>query len=172
MCSEEGTIIGDTGIAGEICVAGTALSLGYYNAPQETAKAFVQDPNVSAYPQTMYRTGDMAYYDANGDLCFVGRMDFQIKHQGHRIELSEIENVMLGLNGVRRAVCLYDGPSDKIIAFYCGEARAERVRVLLRGKLPPYMIPHKCIPVENFALTENGKIDRKKLREEYLHDEG
>lgn len=153
---------------GEICVSGTALSLGYYNDAEATAKAFVQNPLNKSYLEPVYRTGDLAYYDQEGRLCFVGRKDFQIKHQGHRIELSEIENVMLSVPGLNRAVCIYNRLTEKIYGFYQGEASPSDIRVLLRGKLPSYMVPHKCVQVENFILNENGKIDRKKLQEKYF----
>lgn len=158
----------DVGVVGEICVAGTALSLGYYNSPAETEAAFVQNPLQSAFFERVYKTGDLAYYDGAGDLCFVGRRDFQIKHQGHRIELSEIEREISALDTVQRAVCLYDAEAEKIVAFYCGEEDPAAVRVFLRGRLPAYMVPHRCVQVKAFALTENGKIDRKKLKEEYF----
>lgn len=85
----EGLSAHDT--VGEISVSGTALSLGYYNNRLETAKAFVQNPLNSSYNEVIYKTGDLGYYDNDGNLCFVGRKDFQIKHMGHRIELAEIE---------------------------------------------------------------------------------
>ncbi len=168
LLSEDGKEITAPRVTGEICVAGTALSLGYYNAPQESAAAFVQNPLQSAFFEQIYKTGDLAYYDEAGDLCFVGRKDFQIKYQGHRIELAEIENAMLMLPSVRRAVCLFDAAAEKIVAFFCGEADPAQVRVFLRGRLPSYMVPQRCVAVEAFELTENGKIDRKKLKEMYF----
>ncbi|MEF9840879.1 MAG: AMP-binding protein, partial [Lachnospiraceae bacterium] len=74
------------GIRGEVCVSGTALALGYYNNAQQTNKAFVQNPLNHQYLETIYRTGDLAEYNRYGELCFVSRKDFQIKHMGHRIE--------------------------------------------------------------------------------------
>lgn len=168
LLDEAGKQVTAAGATGEICVTGTALSLGYYNAPEETAAAFVQNPLNPAFLEPVYKTGDLAYYDEEGNLCFVGRKDFQIKHQGHRIELAEIENAMFGLAQIRRAVCLYDNAADKIVAFYCGDEDPARVRVYLRGRLPSYMVPHRCVAVEAFELTENGKIDRKKLKEKYF----
>ena len=74
---------------------GSALALGYYQNPEQTAKAFVQNPLNDRYLEPMYRTGDLAYYNNLGELCFATRKDFQIKHMGHRIELGEIR----GING-------------------------------------------------------------------------
>lgn len=160
---------GDTpvpaGETGEICVSGTALSLGYYNAPAETARAFVQNPFNRSFPEIIYKTGDLGYFDGEGNLCFVGRKDFQIKYQGHRVELSEIENALLSCEKVGRALCLFDADAEKIWAFYQGEAEPSALRVALRSRLPSYMVPFRCVPLKAFPLTENGKADRKKLKE-------
>lgn len=168
LLNESGNAVTEPHETGEICVSGTALSLGYYNDAAATERAFIQNPLNKSYLEPVYRTGDLAYYDGKGRLCFVGRKDFQIKHQGHRIELSEIESVMLTIPGLNRAVCMYNRLTDKIYGFYQGEAASADIRVYLRGKLPSYMVPHKCVPVENFILNENGKIDRKKLQEKYF----
>lgn len=90
------TEITKPGDIGEICVAGTALALGYYRNPEQTAKVFVQNPLNRDYPERIYRTGDLGFYDSDGNLCFAGRRDFQIKHMGHRIELEEIELILNG----------------------------------------------------------------------------
>ena len=153
------------GYTGEICVSGTALSLGYYNAPEETARAFVQNPFNRSFPETVYKTGDLGYFDKEGNLCFVGRKDFQIKYQGHRVELSEIENALLACKNVRRAICLFDADAEKIWAFYQGEAEPSALRVALRSRLPSYMVPFRCVSLGSFPLTENGKADRRKLKE-------
>lgn len=167
LLGDDGTLVKDKNVTGEICVAGSALSLGYYNNEEETAKAFVRNPLVGAYCETMYRTGDLGYYDGQGELCFVGRRDFQIKHMGHRIELNEIESAILAVGGVERAVCLFDQRRDKIWALTQGAAESGEIASRLREKLPPFMVPQKYIAVEKFPLTENGKINRRLLREEY-----
>lgn len=167
LLGDDGTLVKDKNVTGEICVAGSALSLGYYNNEEETAKAFVRNPLVGAYCETMYRTGDLGYYDGQGELCFVGRRDFQIKHMGHRIELNEIESAILAVGGVERAVCLFDQRRDKIWALTQGTAESGEIASRLREKLPPFMVPQKYIAVEKFPLTENGKINRRLLREEY-----
>ena len=78
------------GELGEICVSGTAVTLGYLRNPEKTAAAFVQNPLNDRYLETIYRTGDLGYYSEDGELFFSSRKDFQIKHMGHRIELGEI----------------------------------------------------------------------------------
>lgn len=167
LLDDNGNEIKEKNKNGEICVAGTTLSLGYYNCEKETQKAFCLNPLNKSYPEVIYKTGDIGYLDENEDYVFVGRKDFQIKHQGHRIELSEIENAMLSLKSVLRALCLYDNQKHKIWAFYQGEAEEIEVLNALREKLPPYMVANKCVKVDKFDLTENGKIDRKKLKEIY-----
>lgn len=167
LLDENGCEITEKNKNGEICVAGTTLSLGYYNCEQETQKAFCLNPLNKSYPEIIYKTGDIGYLDENDDFVFVGRKDFQIKHQGHRIELSEIENATLTIKSVLRALCLYDSQKHKIWAFYQGDVAEIEVISALREKLPPYMTPNKCVKVDKFDLTENGKIDRKKLKEIY-----
>lgn len=148
---------------GEVCVAGTALALGYYNAPQQTAKAFVQNPLNRTYPETVYRTGDLAYYNTDGDLVFAGRKDFQIKHMGHRIELEEIERSMGSCQGVVRACCVFDAKRNRIVAFYVGETEKDALYGELAAKLPVYMIPSVFNKMESLPVTPNGKLDRKLL---------
>lgn len=89
LLDENDRLVTAVGEAGEVCVSGTCLSLGYYNNKTETAKAFVQNPLNDAYLETIYRTGDLAHYEADGNLYFNGRRDFQIKHMGHRIGLAK-----------------------------------------------------------------------------------
>ena len=167
LLDEAGKQVTAAGATGEICVTGTALSLGYYNASKETAAAFVQNPLNPAFLEPVYKRA-ISPITTKRESVLCRRKDFQIKHQGHRIELAEIENAMFGLAQIRRAVCLYDNAADKIVAFYCGDEDPARVRVYLRGRLPSYMVPHRCVAVEAFELTENGKIDRKKLKEKYF----
>ena len=167
LLSSDDKLITTSNETGEICVSGTCLSLGYYNADEETKKAFVQNPCNSKYIELIYKTGDLGYYDNDGNLCFVGRKDFQIKHMGHRIELSEIETALLNIKSISRAVCIYHREKGRIVAFYQGEIDAHDVTECLRKVLPPYMVPNRFEKVEVFALNENGKIDRNKLKEIY-----
>ena len=92
-------VITTPGAVGEICVGGTALALGYYRAPEATAAAFVPNPTNPCWPEPIYRTGDLGQYGAEGELYFRGRKDFQIKYQGHRIELEEIERAVAKVPG-------------------------------------------------------------------------
>ena len=150
---------------GEICVKGTALALGYYNNKEKTDKQFVQNPTNNKYIDLIYRTGDMGYIDAKGDLYFSGRKDFQIKHQGHRIELEEIQIAMEKIDTIERACCLYYEEKSKIYGFYIGNIEKQEIHDKLKKILPVYMIPNVLIQIDEFPLTKNGKIDRNVLKE-------
>ena len=148
---------------GEIYLRGTCVTLGYYNNPEKTAEAFVQNPLQSAYPETVYRTGDLAYRNKHGELVFLSRRDAQIKHQGHRIELGEIEAAAAKCEQVGRACCVYDHADKRIVLYYTGAIEPTDLIVFLRGYLPRYMIPAQCERMERMPLTPNGKLDRKLL---------
>ena len=153
--------------AGEVCVAGTSVALGYYRNPEQTKKAFVQNPLQSDYPEIIYRTGDLAKVE-NGQLVFVGRKDFQIKHMGHRIELEEIEAVLGNVEGVTHACCGYDEKHNKVVGFYCGEADKVRIIDAMKKSVPEYMVPNVLKQMDQLPMTKNGKTDRKKLLSDYL----
>ena len=148
---------------GEICVSGTALALGYLNNPEQTARAFVQNPLNTSHPEIIYRTGDLAYYDSAGNLCFAGRKDFQIKYMGHRIELEEIESAINSLPQVRRACCVFDAERSRLTAFYAGEGTPAQLKIQLHDRLPAYMIPSVFRQLPELPVTANGKIDRRLL---------
>ena len=167
LLDEGNQLVREAGKKGEICVSGTALSLGYYRNPEQTKKVFVQNPLNEKYLERIYRTGDMAYYGHDGYMYFASRKDFQIKHMGHRIELGEIELAMEMAEGIRRACCTYDEPENKIIAFYEGEAEKRQIVRALGKKLPAYMIPNVWVKMDRLPITKNGKIDRKKMMKEY-----
>lgn len=155
------------GEQGEICIRGTCLSLGYINDPERTAAAFVQNPLNTSYPERIYRTGDIGRLNEAGELMFVSRRDFQIKHMGHRIELGEIEVNANRIDGVRSSGCIYDREKDRIILFYTGEATEKELTVQLKQKLQRYMLPNVTKRLEAMPLTATGKIDRVKLKEIY-----
>lgn len=150
---------------GEVCVRGTALALGYYRNPEQTQKAFVQNPLQSAYPEWIYRTGDLAYYNAGGELVFCGRKDFQIKYMGHRIELEEIERAVSAVPGVARCCVVFHEAKQRLYGFYVGTVAHTELVEALKTVLPAYMIPTSLEPLEAFPLTANGKVDRKQLLE-------
>lgn len=170
LLDDEEQEVTEPGRKGEICVSGTALSLGYYNNREQTERAFTQNPLNTAYLEPIYRTGDLAYYGEDGNLYFSSRKDFQIKHMGHRIELGEIETALESVEGLGRSLCLYDEQKNKIVAFYEGTLEKRQIVRAIGTRLPAFMIPNVFVKVEGFPLTKNGKIDRKKLKEEYLEE--
>lgn len=149
---------------GELCVRGASLSFGYYNNWDKTNEAFVQNPLNTSYIEYIYRTGDLVRYNEYGELVYLSRKDFQIKHMGHRIELGEIESVASGIEGIRRCCCLYDDSRKKIVLIYEGSEAKEKVLPQLKEQLPEYMIPGKYIQLEEIPLNGNGKIDRVLLK--------
>lgn len=166
LLDEENKLVTDKNVNGEICVSGTALALGYYNNPEQTARAFVQNPLNKKYLEPIYRTGDLAYYNEEGQICFASRKDFQIKHMGHRIELGEIEAAMDAVPQIERACCIFE--NNKINAFYVGDIDKKELSQQLGTRIPKFMIPNVFRQLPELPITKNGKIDRKLLTETYL----
>ena len=118
---------------GEICVRGSSLALGYYNNAERTAKGFVQNPLNPHYPELIYRTGDSGYWNSRGEIMFLGRKDFQIKHLGYRIELGEIEHAVLQVDGIRNCCVVYNQNKKEITLFY--ECDKELAPAFIRERL-------------------------------------
>ncbi len=150
---------------GEICVAGACLSPGYYNAPEQTERAFVRNPHRPQVVEMMYRTGDLGVYNERGELMFLGRKDGQIKRQGYRIELSEIECALCANEQVDEGCVLYDAQAEKIVAVYAGSAEEKALRAHLKERIPKYMLPDVFIRQDILPKTGNGKIDRVTLKQ-------
>ncbi|MBC8533750.1 amino acid adenylation domain-containing protein [Yeguia hominis] len=148
---------------GELCVRGSCLALGYYRAPKQNETVFVQNPLNPCYPERIYRTGDLGKYNADGELLFCGRKDFQIKYMGHRIELEEIERAMSAIPGIERCCCIFEEEKSRLKGFYIGTIEKKDLHNALKEKLPVFMIPGILRQVEEMPLTKNGKIDRKAL---------
>lgn len=166
LLDEADRLIREAGKPGEICVGGTAVGLGYYNAWAQSSEKFTQNPLHNRYFDRIYRTGDLGKYDENGNLYFSGRKDFQIKYKGHRIELEEIEKAMSEASGVERACCVFDEEKGALYGFYIGNAERKALHLELKAHLPVFMIPGKLVQKEAFPLTKNGKTDRKALKQE------
>ncbi len=148
---------------GEICVGGTCLALGYYKDREKTDRVFTLNPLNDRYYERIYRTGDIGKFDKYGNILYVSRKDFQIKHMGQRIELGEIETCAVSLEGVSRSCCLYDQKRKRIELFYTGDIGKDEVISGLQEKLPQFMIPGRTVRLSDFPLNKNGKIDRKGL---------
>lgn len=163
LLSDNDSLITEKGVTGELCVSGTALGLGYYNNPEQTGLRFVQNPVNKNYMESIYRTGDLAYWGDNDNLYFAGRKDFQIKYMGHRIELEEIEKALSEVEGVERACCVFLKEKSKLLAFFTGETTGKDIRKNLSAVLPVYMIPTSYTKLDSMPITKNGKIDRGAL---------
>ncbi len=159
------------GVKGELYISGICVANGYYKAPEITASRFVPNPfEAGTY---MYRTGDLVSYQQDGAVRYHGRTDFQVKLNGYRIELSEIESTMLKHQYVSEAVAIvktYDGAGkpDQLVAYLLMDSTAvdiEALRLWLAQRLPNFMVPSAFVVLEEMPLTDNGKIDRKSLPE-------
>lgn len=158
---EKMNLITKPNIKGELYVRGAGLSVGYYNDADKTKAAFIQNPLQKAYEEKIYKTGDIAAYNEYGELVCYGRVDAQIKLNGHRIELGEIEAALNAHKDIARAACIFK--NNEIIAFYESLNEIKDLKVFLSTKLQNYMIPRRFIRQEKFVLNANGKIDRKIL---------
>ena len=164
LLDDENHEVTEPGIPGEVCVAGTCLALGYFKDPERTSAVFTQNPLNHVYPERIYRTGDLAEYLPDGNLVYVSRKDFQIKHLGHRIELGEIEAKVLETEGISRVCCIYDEKKKRILCFYTGTENPDLSNEL-KKTLPTFMLPNKIYHVDEMPMTKNGKIDRNVLKE-------
>ena len=164
LLDEQDNIVED-GEVGELCGRGPSLAYGYYNEPQKTDEVFVQNPLNNSYPEKIYRTGDLVRYNERGELIYISRKDFQIKHMGNRIELGEIETAVSSVEGIDMNCCLYDMKRSKIVLFYVGTKEEKALIKQLEELLPKYMVPNKNVKLEQMPMNLNGKIDRAKLKE-------
>lgn len=161
----------EPGQTGEICITGTCLALGYYRDPERTAAAFCQNPLQAAWPEKMYRTGDLGAWNEQGELMFIGRADSQVKYMGFRIELGEIEAAANAAEGVTSACCLYDQEKEQICLFYQGpEQISRKLSGELKKTLPRVMVPTRLVYLEKLPENRTGKIDRVALRREYIQN--
>lgn len=164
VLNDEDKLVTDDEV-GELCVRGTSLAMGYYNNPEKTRSAFVQNPLNKAVPEIIYRTGDLVRYNEYREIIYISRKDFQIKHLGHRIELGEIETAISSLEEVTLNCCLYDEKNQRIVLFVDAQVDRDYIKERIEKLVPEYMIPGKVIYLENMPINANGKIDRIKLKE-------
>lgn len=156
-------IITDSDVVGEIFISSAALALGYYNNEKHTNEVFFKENN-----KRVFQSGDLARYDKYGNLCFVSRKDFQIKHMGRRIELGEIENACDKIKEINKCCCLYD-IKRKRITLFCelndDKISSQEIKNFLKEMLADYMVPGQIRILEKLPLNANGKIDRQSLKE-------
>ncbi len=153
------------GVVGELYIGGAGVAKGYLNQPQLSAEKFIPNPFGDGL---LYRSGDLACWQADGTLLYQGRNDLQVKIRGFRIEPGEIEACLAAVPGVKDAVVLAreDEPGDKrLVAYYTAPSALdiEALRAHLQGQLPDYMVPSAYVWLELLPLTANGKLDRKGL---------
>lgn len=149
---------------GELCVRGIGLSLGYYGDFGKSEAVFVQNPLHNRYRDLIYRTGDIVKYNEFGELLYLCRKDSQIKYQGHRIELGEIDSAGYSVDGIRQACAVFD---ESKIVFFCSVSRMlteKEIYVELKKKVPKYMLPKVIKILDEIPLNANGKLDRVWLR--------
>ncbi|MCU1267649.1 MAG: amino acid adenylation domain protein [Acidobacteria bacterium] len=157
------------GVPGELHLSGAGLARGYLQRPDLTAEKFVPDPFNSNAGARMYKTGDLARYQTDGTIQFLGRLDHQVKLRGYRIELGEIEAALREHPATKDTVVIVrDSPNGnrELIAYVAAADKSDLVaelRGLLKTKLPDYMVPGYFVVLDVLPLTPNGKIDRRAL---------
>ncbi len=163
LADDEGHEVSEPGVEGNLLVRGPSLALGYLGQPELTSKAFGQNPLNDRYPDRVYNTGDVASFDEQGMLFFRGRRDNQIKYQGHRIELEDIEHAIEKLPGVDRCRCVFNAKRKLLHAFFEGTAQEKELSEKVRATLPSFMQPATLRHIDEMPLTKNGKVDRAQL---------
>ena len=176
--------IPEDGQPGEICIRGTCLSPGYFGDSEKTSNVFVQNP-LSAFPDLIYKTGDLGRRGIDDELYYISRRDHQIKHMGHRIELAEIEYVANGCSDVGLACAVFDNSDSRIVLYYVGKAgqgdgssvlpvpgkpTKSAVKSYLKTNLPRYMMPQTIIELDSLPHTPGGKLDRVGLLQRYKEE--
>ena len=157
------------GVVGELYVGGEGLAAGYWGQEEQTKQKFVQI-EVAGKKQRLYRTGDWVRVTEEGLLEFVGRKDEQVKVRGYRVELGEIAEQLRGQERVREAVVQVrteEGKGEQLVAYIVPWKRPgpsqQEVKQALEEQLPPYMVPHHIVLLEQVPLTANGKVDYQRL---------
>ncbi|HTK11072.1 MAG TPA: amino acid adenylation domain-containing protein, partial [Ktedonobacteraceae bacterium] len=158
------------GVSGELYVGGVGVGRGYLGDERRTAEAFVPDPFVPDDDAHLYKTGDLARFLPDGNIEFLGRLDFQVKLRGFRIELGEIEAVLDQHPAVEQAVVMAreDTPGEQRLVAYVQVRKAQSVpatelKAHVMSRVPVYMVPSAFLMLENLPLTANGKVDRRAL---------
>lgn len=165
ILNDENQLVGD-GEIGELCIRGRALAMGYYNDWEKSEVGFVQNPLNSAFRDLIYRSGDIVKYNQYGEIEYLGRKDFQIKHRGYRIDLGEIETASGLIENIERCACAYNEKKSEIVMFYVGNVESEEIAKILESKIPHYMIPKRFVKKSTLPLNANGKINRLELKKE------
>ena len=156
------------GEVGELCIGGDGLAKGYFKRDDLSAKVFFTDESSG---KRIYRTGDLAKINDDGEVVCLGRNDSQVKIRGYRIELGEIETRIAQFDPIDIVAVIvkeYSEVDKRLIAFYSTKSNISDndIREYLQDKLPSYMVPNQFIKLHQFPLTLNGKIDKKSLADD------
>lgn len=158
------------GVPGELYISGAGLARGYLAQPDLTAERFTPNPYSQRRGARLYKTGDLARYLPDGNIEFLGRIDYQVKLRGYRIELAEIETILTEHPDINETAVLLHGDSaeDKQLVAYLAIASEREItptmlRTWLRERVPDYMVPSSFVFLERFPLTAHGKVDRSAL---------
>lgn len=166
LLDEGGQVIQNENVEGELCLCGQQLTPGYWQNKAENVTKFL-DINGIRY----YRSGDLCYYGDDNNLMFVSRKDFQVKINGFRVELGEIENRYAEISGGKFSVVMpYINEQDNIelaIVIECDEYDYKEDKAQLAKKLPPYELPSKWLFTRTIPLNANGKVDRKAIKQQF-----
>lgn len=170
IIDEKGNCLPD-GEQGEIVIVGDTVSIGYFKNEEQTKKVF-STKNIDDVEYRLYRTGDKGYI-RDGQLFYCGRIDFQIKLHGYRIEIEDIENNLVKINGVKKAVVLPNVEDNRVKSLtayvvYDGDRESDfkasqEIRNQMKDFVPEYMVPKKIKFIDSIPMTMNGKVDREAL---------
>jgi amino acid adenylation domain-containing protein/non-ribosomal peptide synthase protein (TIGR01720 family) len=163
---DEGLNMLPVGAIGEIYTGGDGIARGYLNQVKLTTEKFIQSPFDSV--QKLYKSGDLAYWQADGNIQFIGRTDFQVKIRGFRIELGEIERILNTHPSIKESFVVADkeeSGSKYIIAYFVNHngLTVKEIRKYLSDLLPDYMIPSYLVSMDKLPLNANGKVDKRAL---------
>ncbi|MBP5973106.1 amino acid adenylation domain-containing protein [Brasilonema sp. CT11] len=156
-------------IPGELCIAGAPLARGYLKRPGLTAEKFIPNPFSDDKSERLYKTGDLARYDSDGNIIFIGRIDNQVKIRGFRIELGEIEVVLNTHPQIQQAVVIATEDltdNKRLVAYIVSDDESlstNQLREFLKQKLPEYMVPSAFVSLDTLPLSATGKVDRRAL---------
>ncbi|WP_054749685.1 non-ribosomal peptide synthetase [Ruminiclostridium josui] len=157
------------GEEGELHIGGIGLAKGYLNRPDLTAEKFIDNPFSTEPGAKLYKTGDKCRFLPDGNIEFLGRMDFQVKLRGNRIELGEIEETLRAYDDIQEAVVLVkdqESLDPKLVAYIVKDGEfptSKQLREFIKGRLPDYMVPNIFVPIASMPVTQHGKLDRKAL---------
>lgn len=166
LMDDNKNVITGTNIEGELCLCGEQLTPGYWKNDKENAEKFFEKDG-----KRYYRSGDICYYAKDGNLMYVSRKDFQVKINGFRVELGEIENRYAAVSGGRYSVVLpytnQQGNTELAIVIEGKEYDYKEHQMALANALPAYEVPARWVFIRNIPLNQNGKVDRKAIRKEF-----